>query len=1053
MIDDAISLYSAIKNEAIEEVVIDVNTRLMMFPFGLINLGVVMDHNVKKIFFRCQRYYNDCDFSKFAIKINYLNAGGKGDSYPASDIEISGDESDEITFSWLIHRNAVAYKGYTYFIVKMVNTVDGNEENAFHTTLGKLPVLEGLETNAQLEELYPAEIEAILQRLDSIDQSNNDGASREIEMQKSDTAIQWRYVGDEEWTDLLQLSEIIAEAETAAESKVTEHNVATDSHNDIRLLIQNVQKALEALLDIDDESMNQATEFVAYMKDNRELIEQVTTNKVSVSDIVDDYVTNVSNKPVSAAVAVKLKALIDAIVVPTKTSQLTNDSRFVTEDITNQLSEQIANIGGLVEPMEDDIPKVFIDGTIPTTKNDVFAEMTYVSKTDKFHAYLKIKCQGTSSMSYEKKNFTINMYSDEVRKTKFKKVFNGWGYKESKYVLKANFIDHSHARNIVSARLWSEVVASRSDYNSLPIELRTSPNYGAVDGFPVKVYTNGTYQGLYTWNIGKDDWMWNMNEDNPNHVLMCAETNTDGVYSENACNFRALWSGVHEDDWSIEVGTNSDSVKNSLNGLISCVMNTDNETFMATIENHLDLQSAIDYWIHQYVTCGIDNLAKNMLLATYDGIKWHCGSYDMDSTFGLTPQGATDVVTPDYACPEQYKEQFSLLWEKIVNCYSERIKNRYFSLRKTIYSFSNITTKFEQFMDTIGLELFEEDAKIYPIPSSTKNNIQYIREFVRDRLIYTDQEMFELSGKIECDGLFLNRNEMVFESFDPIQLIATVSPSYTTENVVWESSDITIARVSQGLVTPINAGECTITARCGSHRVECNVKVQFVSLASQITWKDGYCVSGSTGEEKISDGDSASDFINLCGAKYIFIGDSASISGTDMTGRVQFYDIDKNSLGNKGFYDLSYVNCSILDGAVYARITIKTENKELFDVLSDVDLNGYLKLDTSKFIESKEPSASGDVNSNGCGYYDEFIPVTIGQVFVYANLADAFKDESERVFYDRKIVFYDESKTYISMLDSGNRYMSYYRIPDGVAYVKLVTHNTTKDYRYYKVLK
>ena len=133
------------------------------------------------------------------------------------------------------------------------------------------------------------------------------------------------------WTP--SASDVGADPSGTAASKVSEHNVSTASHNDIRLLISNLQMAFEAFMDIDDETMNQATELVAYMKDNRELIEQITTSKVSVSDIVDDYVTNVSNKPVSAAVAVKLKALIDAIVVPTKLSQLAGDSthRTVTD--------------------------------------------------------------------------------------------------------------------------------------------------------------------------------------------------------------------------------------------------------------------------------------------------------------------------------------------------------------------------------------------------------------------------------------------------------------------------------------------------------------------------------------------------------------------------------------------------------------------------------------------------------------------------------------------------------------------------------------------------
>ena len=719
------------------------------------------------------------------------------------------------------------------------------------------------------------------------------------------------------------------------------------------------------------------------------------------------------------------------------------------------LDAQIVQIGlgGLKEPMDDDIPKVFIDGVIPTTKDEVLAEMTYVSKTDKFHAYLEIKCQGTSSMNYDKKNFTIKMYSDEARETKLRKVFKDWKFEQNKYVLKANFIDHSHARNIVCANLWNEVVASRNDYDTLPIELKNSPNNGAIDGFPVKLYANGTYQGVYTWNIGKDDWMWNMDDDNPNHVLMCAETNTDGVYSETPCNFRKLWSGVNEQDWSIEVGTNSDAVKNSLNALISCVMNTDDKVFMDTIENHLDVQSAIDYYIQQYITCAVDNLAKNMLLATYDGVKWFCGSYDMDSTFGLTPQGGTDIVTSDYACPEQYKEEFSLLWERIVNCYYDRIVARYAELRKTVFSFSNITTRFETFMDIIGLDLYEEDKTIYPIPSNTTNNIQYIRKFTRDRLAYVDGKMAELSRKIKCEGITLDRSVIVFDSNNTVQLNPTVVPIDTTETIVWESSDESVAKVSQGVVTPITSGECIITARCGSCIAECNVTVEFITLASQIKWEDGYYISSSTGEKYTSTaGDSVTDFINLNGAKYILVGDDLSMTGSAMAGRVQFYDINKNNLGHKGFYDLAYQDCSVMDGAVYARITIKTASKEFFDVLTDVDLNGYTKLDVTKFIENKEPSASGDVSTNGCGYYDEFIPVTSGQIFVYPNLADCFKDESERVFYDKKVAYYDASKTYIETINSGNAYMPYYQVPDGVAYVKLITHNTTKDYRYYKIL-
>lgn len=46
------------------------------------------------------------------------------------------------------------------------------------------------------------------------------------------------------------------------------------------------------------------------------MIDGITTGKVSVTDIVDNLTTNASNKPLSAAQGVALKALIDGIIIP-----------------------------------------------------------------------------------------------------------------------------------------------------------------------------------------------------------------------------------------------------------------------------------------------------------------------------------------------------------------------------------------------------------------------------------------------------------------------------------------------------------------------------------------------------------------------------------------------------------------------------------------------------------------------------------------------------------------------------------------------------------------
>ena len=111
-------------------------------------------------------------------------------------------------------------------------------------------------------------------------------------------------------------SEVGADPSGTAASQVAAHNTGTDTHSDIRLLISGLTDRINALADSDDTTLDQLSEIVAYIKSNRTLIEAITTSKVSVSDIIDNLTTNASNKPLSAAQGVALKALIDAITVP-----------------------------------------------------------------------------------------------------------------------------------------------------------------------------------------------------------------------------------------------------------------------------------------------------------------------------------------------------------------------------------------------------------------------------------------------------------------------------------------------------------------------------------------------------------------------------------------------------------------------------------------------------------------------------------------------------------------------------------------------------------------
>lgn len=117
------------------------------------------------------------------------------------------------------------------------------------------------------------------------------------------------------------------------------HNTSNTAHNDLRIELKALADRINAVLDSDDTTLDELSEIVAYIKSNKALIEQVTTTKVNVTDIINNLTSNVTNKPLSAAQGVALKGLIDAIVVPTKVSQLTNDAKYLTSVPSEYVTE------------------------------------------------------------------------------------------------------------------------------------------------------------------------------------------------------------------------------------------------------------------------------------------------------------------------------------------------------------------------------------------------------------------------------------------------------------------------------------------------------------------------------------------------------------------------------------------------------------------------------------------------------------------------------------------------------------------------------------------
>ena len=138
--------------------VIEPMSRQIVVPGTLVIGGVESDKNSERIKFSCPKVVGDnLDLSEFQIRINFRNISATippmivKDQYICEDVTVDGDN---ISFSWLIGRNAAKNKGILQFIVCAVKVNSDSEILVeWNTTLAQIEVLEGIE----IEQAQPTE--------------------------------------------------------------------------------------------------------------------------------------------------------------------------------------------------------------------------------------------------------------------------------------------------------------------------------------------------------------------------------------------------------------------------------------------------------------------------------------------------------------------------------------------------------------------------------------------------------------------------------------------------------------------------------------------------------------------------------------------------------------------------------------------------------------------------------------------------------------------------------------------------------------------------------
>lgn len=291
--------------------------------------------------------------------------------------------------------------------------------------------------------------------------------------------------------------------------------------------------------------------------------------------------------------------------------------------------------------------------------------------------------QGSSSLGYPKKNLKIDFCEDEWIGDDTPDITFGDWVKQNGFHLKAYYIDYFRGVGAVSYKIYEDVISDRGDmarpWQRVGVDGVSSGALGHPDGFPVAVYLNGDFYGVFAWQLKKHRKNMGMDKDNPAHIHLDGEITTVSLFNQDidwtkfeirnpkglCCMDGKKYDGddpreiIDENspcyDASNEDHVRTAQVKKNIVSLSRYCYALDrlrrsglsDAQMREEFARRFDVDGFIDYTVFSSIVNNVDGWWKNWQWITYDGTMWHVMPYDLDMTFGNVSFGHF-VSPPEY---------------------------------------------------------------------------------------------------------------------------------------------------------------------------------------------------------------------------------------------------------------------------------------------------------------------------------------------------------------------------------------------------------------------
>ena len=503
--------------------------------------------------------------------------------------------------------------------------------------------------------------------------------------------------------------------------------------------------------------------------------------------------------------------------------------------------------------------------SMPTTKQDnkkAFLEF-WDMQGNYFKKHAILNAQGNSSMGFPKKNVSVDICDDEWLGEDTPKIRIGKWVPQDSFHMKAYYTDFFRGVGAVSYKLYEQIVLTRGALYDRPWKkalLDTSkigtttkslgnPNVGNYDlltdtgarcfpdGFPVAVYLNGVFYGIFSFQLKKHRDNYHLDKSTAENVHLDGTLNyytifggkdninwgefeirnPKGLYAIGGNKYDAdikqeeIAGETEVDSWiadgNLPDGTEITSkIKKNLQltakvkkyiqnlsdavGVIKAAEATYNEssktsedlsTFKKVYEKYFDVENMIDYIIVSDIIKNGDGFSKNWQFFCYDGIKWFVGLYDCDMTFGCEWSYITDTLTGHLNSSADSPHGF------IIKYYNDELEKRYKELMDcSVISPKNIYSLITDWMQRIGTSFFKQEYKKWKESLCISDSVVRSEywEVVKDEkgnLEVADDETFNATvsyniGEVVSFGISKNMGFFKFKCIKKTTAISSNTP-------------------------------------------------------------------------------------------------------------------------------------------------------------------------------------------------------------------------------------------------------------------------------------